>query len=439
MVGALIKDVAMKNKGIILLDVFFLCLVFLLANIRSIVYWGLFPPVYSFSDPGWREIVFWLVSFALMIFLLGKYNLYHSYVRVWQGQPILVVLILYSLFSVFWSTSWMVTLHRSLSFLFATSIAIYIGTRYSINRLFFILVIVGVTVLLASYISIFLLPKAGTDLNPPYNGAWRGIFWHKNHFGNILPIFILVCIIRMVSVGSFDYLDKIITATCYVLAFVAVVFSKSASGYILLLLLHLAFGACYLWLKVRSRLLTRHYQFLLIVAGVFGVIAMVYANSILSLFGKDITLTGRIPMWEILFRETFHLNPWFGHGFGTIWANESFRYYMRDLAGWAYPIMIGDNGFIDILLNLGIVGLMIFMYFYGKSWVDSVRYFLRDPKIENFFPFLFLFYTLLANITFSLFFETEVFIWIIIVAVSSICHREGDEWVVTTSFVPSSS
>jgi hypothetical protein len=132
-------------------------------------------------------------------------------------------------------------------------------------------------------------------------------------------------------------------------------------------------------------------------------------------------------MWGILVREVFPLHPWLGQGFGTIWASLDFRLRMRDSAGWLYPIMIGDNGFIDILLNLGVVGLVLFFWNYIKAWISSVRYFLRELSLEGFFPFIFMIYTFFANLTFSLFMETEVFVWTLIVALMVIVTRKKDE------------
>jgi hypothetical protein len=45
-----------------------------------------------------------------------------------------------------------------------------------------------------------------------------------------------------------------------------------------------------------------------------------------------------------------------------------------------------------------------------------VRFFQSELTLEGFFPFIFMIYTFFANITFSLFMETELFVWLLIVA-----------------------
>jgi O-antigen ligase len=89
--------------------------------------------------------------------------------------------------------------------------------------------------------------------------------------------------------------------------------------------------------------------------------------------------------------------------------------------------MIADNGFLDILLNLGIVGLVLFLLNYIKAWILSARFSLRELSLEGFFPLIFMIYTFFANLTFSLFMETEVFVWMLIVTLMVIMTQKRNE------------
>lgn len=170
-----------------------------------------------------------------------------------------------------------------------------------------------------------------------------------------------------------------------------------------------------------------HYYAVLIVflAGAAG--ASLNIEFILGLFNRTPTFTGRVPMWTILLRDVFPQRSWGGHGFGTIWADENFRFQMRDQVGWTYPVLIGDNGFLDILLNLGVIGLALFLLIYIKTWINSVRYFRQELTLEGFFPFIFMIYTFFANLTFSLFMETEVFVWTLIITLMVGMTRKRNE------------
>jgi O-antigen ligase len=415
----------MKIRIFVLAESLFLTLVFLLANIRSTIFWSLYPPTDTIFQPAWRETLLWLVAVALMIFLVRRQDLYEKYRGAVIQNPFLIALVVYSLASIVWSNFWSVTLHRSLTFLFATMAALYLGTRYGVGELLGILSKFGVALFLASLLLIIFVPVLGTDLNPPYNGAWRGIFWHKNQLGNIAPIFTMVFLFKLLSPQlAISKWGKVVDFIFYLISLMMVFFAKSASGYILVIIIHLVVCTAFLWRKIRHNLTPGHY-YLVAFLFIAGGVAVVYKlDFILALFGRTPTFTGRVPLWTILLKSVVSQKPLGGYGFGTIWADGQFRNLMRERVGWPYQVMIGDNGFLDILLNLGFVGFVLFLINYGKSWIYSVKFFLQKDDLVVFFPFVFLIYTLFANITFSLFMETEVFVWMLIVTLIVIVTRE---------------
>lgn len=407
----------MKIRPVVVAEAIFLSFVLFLANIRSTIFWSPFPPVDTIFAPAWRETLLWLFTMFLLFYLLAKQNLTRAYLQAWKKQPLLIAFVLFSILSISWSTDWQVTLHRVLAFTFGTASAFYLGVRYSMGQWLRTLTLLGIVILVSSCLLVFLNTELGTSPNWPYYGAWRGIFWHKNQLGNILPIFTLVFMVRLSSLNNGNtFVEKTVTASAYILSLVVIFFAKSASGYIIVILLHLVFVTAFLWLKVKHLLRPTYYYAALAI--LLAACAVVWFNLdfVFGLFGKQTHLTGRVPMWGILFREVFPLHPWLGQGFGTIWANIDFRLYMRDAAGWYFPIMIGDNGFIDILLNLGVVGLALFLLNYAVAWVASTKCFLRESSLKSFFPPAFMLYTFLANLTFSLFMETEIFVWVLMVA-----------------------
>ncbi|MCA1899930.1 MAG: O-antigen ligase family protein [Chloroflexi bacterium] len=414
----------MRIKAQSAAEFIFLTFVFFLANIRSTIFWSLYPPVDSISSPGWRETALWAFAMALALYLLAKHNLYGGFLNAWRRNPFLIAFTIFSAASLLWSTAWNVTLQRLASFLFASFAAVFLGVRYSLKDLLHALYWMGAVVTLTGLALALAVPELGRDLNPLYNGAWRGVFWHKNQLGNILPVFNLVFLLYVLLEWKNRSRALWLSVVLYLISLVEIALARSASGYILTMALHLGLGVAALWLRVKSLLRSWHYFAAL--GGVLAAAAVLLLNLrfVFGLFGKNVTLTGRIPMWGVLFREVFPLHPWLGQGFGTIWADLDFRLFMRDRVGWSYPVLIGDNGFIDILLNLGLIGLALFLCVYLTAWAAAIRYSFRDPALESFFPALFMLYTLLANITFSLFMETEVFIWMVMVSLSVIGARQ---------------
>jgi O-antigen ligase len=69
-----------------------------------------------------------------------------------------------------------------------------------------------------------------------------------------------------------------------------------------------------------------------------------------SQFGRDATLTGRTEIWAGLLPEV-EQRPLLGFGFGSFWTSH--RRIVHDISD-------GHNGYLDVLLDLGAVGLSIY-------------------------------------------------------------------------------
>src|SRR5258706_15208387 len=309
----------MSSRTERLTESIFLFLVFLLVNLRSFVFWTLFPDTSSLTDYAWREIALWFLTLLLMAYLLWKRESFGIYLDVWRRQPLLIGFILLCLVSVAWSDSWTTTLHRSLVFLFASLAAAYIGTRHSLVEFIRILFWACAFFTLSSFLLIIIKPVLGTDLNPPYNGAWRGIFWHKNHLGNLSPFFSLVFLFQIFQwKSSISRIESILAVPFYLLSLLMLLKSSSAAGYIVALVLHFALIVVVLWLKFAGRLRAIHYYGILALFLFAGIVIILNLDFVFGLFNRSATLTGRLPMWSYLLNNVFIAHPWLGYGFGSI-------------------------------------------------------------------------------------------------------------------------
>jgi O-antigen ligase len=74
----------------------------------------------------------------------------------------------------------------------------------------------------------------------------------------------------------------------------------------------------------------------------------------ISASGRDLTLTGRTDLWADLL-DIAAESPIFGVGYGSFWIGNTHNLWERHLWG---PTQ-GHNGYIDVYLELGAVGLLI--------------------------------------------------------------------------------
>jgi exopolysaccharide production protein ExoQ len=106
------------------------------------------------------------------------------------------------------------------------------------------------------------------------------------------------------------------------------------------------------------------------------------------------TLTSRIPLWQIL-QPHIEEHPWLGAGFAAFWSPENV-YQIEQLVG--FTAVSAHNGYVEELLNTGVVGLAILLTFYFYALVVVVRKARRGDPL-GWLAFLFLLYYLLLNVT----------------------------------------
>ena len=77
-------------------------------------------------------------------------------------------------------------------------------------------------------------------------------------------------------------------------------------------------------------------------------------TTIIELFGRDATLTGRTELWEDVLN--IGTNPIIGVGYGSFWLGER----MATLwAKYSWQPTETHNGYLDIYLDLGLAGLIL--------------------------------------------------------------------------------
>jgi O-antigen ligase len=80
-------------------------------------------------------------------------------------------------------------------------------------------------------------------------------------------------------------------------------------------------------------------------------------DTLLTLLGKDVTLTGRTKIWAAVIRLIAR-QPWLGYGYGAVWSDTSGRgplAWIVKLAG--YTPDHAHNSWLEQWLGMGLVGL----------------------------------------------------------------------------------
>jgi exopolysaccharide production protein ExoQ len=107
-----------------------------------------------------------------------------------------------------------------------------------------------------------------------------------------------------------------------------------------------------------------------------------------------LTLTGRVPLWEVLISELGQ-HPWIGAGFAAFWSPDNL-YRIEQLTG--FSATSSHNGFVEEVLNTGLVGLAILLAFFVHITVLAGRHARRGDPF-GWLVLLFLIFYLLLNLT----------------------------------------
>lgn len=225
-------------------------------------------------------------------------------------------------------------------------------TTITITRM----VLVGT--LVANFATVLLLPQIGihqtNDLGDvALIGAWRGIMMQKNFAGVTCAATILMFMFDARAI-SLTARGAVIVASAL---FLAMSQSKTSAG---LTLVATVAGLAYLRYDPRYRALL--VPLLLVVAVAAALLSIHYADTVRMSLENPQALTGRAQIWPVL--VAYAQDHWLlGSGYGSFWnigLREGPVYEYG--TGWVTDLGNGHNGYLDILVQVGVPGLVLVVF-----------------------------------------------------------------------------
>jgi O-antigen ligase len=140
-----------------------------------------------------------------------------------------------------------------------------------------------------------------------------------------------------------------------------------------------------------------------------------HSGAILGLLGRDTTLTGRSDIWDAV-SSKIQERLWLGFGYGGFWTGEDGESAsIWQIVGWQVPH--AHNGFLDLTLDLGLIGLIVFVMGFGITLAKAINYARLTKTLEGLFPLVFLTFMILANLTETALIKPGI-IWLFYVVVT---------------------
>lgn len=407
------------------LEVFILLLIFFFLNLYAFPI-DQFPDVTFIDGKGWQVMPGIVFATGLVLFSLYISGWIRSFISCLYSNYWLVIFLLYAFLSILWTVYLEATLYELVFLSFSVLAASYIAVYYRLQGFIDILTWIAGLCVLAS-LSVIVFTDLGVMRNVPFVGSWHGIFWHRNHAGSLMAFFNMIFLFRFLMDEKSNGLSRGGFALLYLLSAVHVFGSRSAAGILIFVFLNMTTCIFYIWLKWHSWLKSWHYKLFFTLLAMGIIVFITNLSFFFGLLGRTANMTGRTPLWEDLFFNFYLQKPVLGFGFGTLWMQEEFRHLMQVRHNWTYPVYFADNGFIDILLNLGAIGLFLFLGMFIKTLVRGVQKIIETYSWKYIFLILVLLYIIMGNLAYSFLLEVDYFVWALLVIIVFLVQMPNEE------------
>ena len=366
--------------------------------------------------------VFWLA----LLLIGGIFAVRRTYPALRNLRAIipLMLLVMWSIISILWSAEPSLTFRRSF-FLLVVLVAVFIPLVYSAS-LTNILTIIYISAAFALMLDIMALSlPSGFHVDGPF----KGVHGHKNAVGPVASLAIFMAIWLRPNLPSLFHvrLNSIFIALWGII----LVFSGSKTSIsVFFLAIIIVFIMDFL-----SKILKMSVGILLLCISIFIaiIISLIYAlfdmdvGGILTLItGVEVTFTGRTALWSFIVQQLE--GHWlFGFGYGGFWGIGSAGANITTANAWFSHVSQSHNGYLDLVVNTGIIGVVLFFYVLVSFYRNIERLKLFDRR-SYFILLIIMNYALIHNLQETSLMRTKSFLWVMMIVVIILASRLANEY-----------
>jgi exopolysaccharide production protein ExoQ len=359
------------------------------------------------------QLVFGLIYLAVILLLLKKFT--KPLLFLIRKEKWTFALCLWVFASVAWSVEPAETFRRALA-LAGTSIAgLYIGLRYEPNQQHRMIAFVVGLGAVASLAAGLLFPGSAIE-----SGTLEGIYHNKNTLGTEMALGLLCFALLLLGQRK----HRLRHAAMLVLCGIALILSRSATAIVVTFLM-----LALLPLRKIINLRIGPFIYMMTVSGVaitsifFWTVG--HLDMILQTLGRDSSLTGRIPLWQLVTKEIGE-RPFQGYGFSAFWTSSEGQ-RVSDTVAWDVAVPHAHNGFLEVWLGIGLIGLCILVVGMLRNLFLAVRVARTNRGIDQAWPLVLLIFVILYNLTENSLLTVNSLIWMTYVANSFWLVRNLEE------------
>ncbi|GIV87329.1 MAG: O-antigen polymerase [Chloroflexus sp.] len=346
-----------------------------------------------------QQVVLLVAYSGLILLVFHRRQIGQILIRGW----LIWLLVTLAFVSVLWSQAPNLTLRRSIALLFATLYGCLLALRYPWSTVLKILSATMAIIIGTSAFSIALGAEWAAMAYPMQ--GWQGIMFHKNALGRIAVLALLVF-----SIAAQHYRQpwRLGWYGLALTALILIIGSNSTTALITLIALALAGMAIGIGRLIPSFARWRATALSLSTILPVAVLGWMYLPDILKWFGRDPSLTGRVPLWQTLIPIGMS-SPLLGYGFGAFWIDPTQMLpldmaLMRVRFGWAGH---AHNGYLDLWLELGVIGLLLALLIIFWIMYKSFQQ-ISQSTLKHVFFLMFLIFLIIYNVSEAVLTDTNL-------------------------------
>ncbi len=359
------------------------------------------------------------LSYPVILVLLG--SCWRQVLSTLTVDLPLLLLHLLGFGSILWSAAPEFTGDESKTLIRAGLFGVYLAVRFGLAGTIQLIRWPFMVGAIASFLAGAALPSYGVHLTDEWAGSWKGVFIFKNLFASQMVLSCVLFVLLALGLRQWRYWG--LTALSLLLLVLSRGKTAMASLALVLYLLPLYFF-------IRQQLKLRG---LLLVTGLLVTLMVTlvgYLNLeliVVDFLGKNLEFNGRLPIWTLMLEKGME-RFWLGYGYTAFWTSHASDYILTHT--WAAGARSAGlrfnahNGYIDLFLQLGFVGLACFFLSFIRTVWQALRLLVATQAIEFFWILLTLFAIFLVNLADSLSIASSGSHWSLYVACAVITAVE---------------
>ncbi len=337
------------------------------------------------------------------IFLLLVYAAIFILLRVHISQILSNIIILFqqkylsiylglTFFSACWSATPWLSLRAAISLILISSFAVYFARKYNWRQILELLRWNQTFVAIFSvYLSIF-VPSEGQ-----IEKGWAGAIGHPINLGNMMALTATLWLLN--AIHNPKYLKR--SLLFCVLSITVMQLANSAGAFIVFLSLIVIVFIPPIFRKLNFLQANFLFTFILSVFTIPSIWLFSNFGNTMSLLDKDVTFTGRVPLWNLLIEKIVRERLWLGYGYSGFWqpwqgSDNPAALVFRLIGDWAVH---AHNGFLDIFLSVGLIGFTLFTLSFLSNINMAMRLIFSNRSPESALPLVILTFVFVSNLS----------------------------------------